>query len=44
MNNKKSISVDSSMSIYYSSESFKDIQETLDNMLLSLSMKAEKPE
>lgn len=40
-NNKQSISVDSSMSIYYCSDTFDDINEILDNMLLSLSMKAE---
>ena len=36
----KSISVDSSMSIYYSTESFSDLNEILNNMMLSLSMKA----
>lgn len=35
------ISVDSSMSIYYESETFTDINEILDNMLLSLSMKSD---
>lgn len=34
------VSVDSSMSIYYGTESFTDINDILDNMLLSLSMKA----
>lgn len=34
------VSVDSSMSIYYSTETFTDINEILDNMLLSLSMKS----
>ena len=34
------ISVDSSMSIYYESGTFDDINEILDNMLLSLSMKS----
>ncbi|MGB3726876.1 MAG: diguanylate cyclase [Glaciecola sp.] len=35
------VSVDSSMSIYYGNESFHDINEILDNMLLSLSMKSQ---
>jgi diguanylate cyclase (GGDEF)-like protein len=36
------ISVDSSMSIFYCTEPFDDIDEILKNMLLSLSMKAEQ--
>ncbi len=40
-NNHQSISVDSSMSIYYSTEPFSDLDEILKNMLLSLSMKAD---
>ncbi|MFW8589331.1 diguanylate cyclase domain-containing protein [Glaciecola sp. 2405UD65-10] len=39
--NGHKISVDSSMSIYYATESFSDINEILDNMLLSLSMKSQ---
>lgn len=39
--NGRKISVDSSMSIYYATESFTDINEILDNMLLSLSMKSQ---
>lgn len=38
----KSLSVDSSLSIYYSTETFDDINEILKNMLLSLRMKASK--
>jgi len=38
--NGQKVSVDSSMSIYYGTESFSDINEILDNMLLSLSMKS----
>jgi diguanylate cyclase (GGDEF)-like protein len=41
-NNQQVISVDSSMSIYYSTETFSDIDEILDNMLLSLSMKSKQ--
>jgi diguanylate cyclase (GGDEF)-like protein len=41
-NSHQTISVDSSMSIFYSTESFSDIDEILKNMLLSLSMKAEQ--
>ncbi|MFT4655632.1 MAG: diguanylate cyclase (GGDEF)-like protein [Kangiellaceae bacterium] len=40
-NNHHTISVDSSMSIYCSTGSFDDINEILENMLLSLSMKAD---
>lgn len=38
--NNEAVSVDSSMSIYYGTENFSDINEILDNMLLSLSMKS----
>jgi diguanylate cyclase (GGDEF)-like protein len=41
-NNQQLISVDSSMSIYYSNEAFSDIDEVLNNMLLSLSIKAKQ--
>jgi diguanylate cyclase (GGDEF)-like protein len=41
-NSQHAISVDSSMSILYSSETFSDIDEIIKNMLLSLSMKAEQ--
>lgn len=41
-NSYHTISVDSSMSIFYSTESFNDIDEIFKNMLLSLSMKAEQ--
>lgn len=41
-NSHHAISVDSSMSIFYSTESFHDIDEIFKNMLLSLSMKAEQ--
>jgi diguanylate cyclase (GGDEF)-like protein len=42
-NNRHAISVDSSMSIYCSAETFHDLDEILENMLLSLSIKADKP-
>lgn len=41
-NSQHPISVDSSMSIFYSTETFNDIDEILKNMLLSLSMKADQ--
>jgi diguanylate cyclase (GGDEF)-like protein len=41
-NNHHAVSVDSSMSIYYSTEPFDDIDEIFKNMLLSLSMKADQ--
>ncbi|MFT6270893.1 MAG: diguanylate cyclase (GGDEF)-like protein [Alphaproteobacteria bacterium] len=43
-NNQQVISVDSSMSIFYSTDAFTDIDEVLNNMLLSLSMKSKHPE
>jgi len=41
-NSQYAINVDSSMSIFYSTETFTDIDEILKNMLLSLSMKADQ--
>lgn len=41
-NKQNDIRVDSSMSIYYSAESFEDIDEILNNMVLSLNMQSEQ--